>query len=168
LRIVERWLCRPSSELYIGRVVLVEDAQPVGGFIALPGAELAQCRREDALAVVAATASERRRALALRLKQGRALFPEVKVDDLYLSRMGVLAEARGRGYGRATVQEFLRQGRQRGFRRFTLDVWAGNAAAVRLYRSVGFRTESERHVGDPGLTYVRMALESTTRPGESD
>jgi GNAT superfamily N-acetyltransferase len=123
LRIVREWLCRPSSELFIGRVVLVEDTQPVGGFIALPGAELARCRREDALALVAATAREQRWALARRLRQGRALFPELTADDFYLSRMGVRAGARRRGYGKAIVDEFLRQGRQQGFRRFRLDVW---------------------------------------------
>jgi GNAT superfamily N-acetyltransferase len=159
LRITEQWMRRPSSELFVGRVVLVEEPPPAGGFIALPGAELPQCRLQDALAVAATTTSELRSALALRLRQGRALFPEVTADAFHLSRMGVLAEARRRGYGRTIVREFLETGARRGFRRFTLDVSACNAAAIELYRSAGFREESRQQLRDPGMTYVRMALE---------
>lgn len=159
LRILEQWMQRPSSELFVGRAVLVEDAQPVGGFIAVPGAELAQCRLQDALAAAAATSPERRPALALRLRQARAQFPEVAADDFYLSRMGVLAGARRRGYGKTIIREFLENGTRRGFGRFTLDVSADNAAAIELFRSAGFREERRQHARDAGMTYVRMALE---------
>jgi ribosomal protein S18 acetylase RimI-like enzyme len=162
LRILEQWMQRPSSELFVGRVVLVEETHSVGGFIALAGAELAQCRLQDALAAAAATSSERHSALARRLRQGRALFPEVTADDFHLSRMGVLAEARRRGYGRMIVREFLENGTRRGFRRFTLDVSADNVAAIELYRSAGFREERRQQLHEAGMTYVRMALELST------
>jgi GNAT superfamily N-acetyltransferase len=146
--------------VFVGRaVLLLEKSQPVGGFIALKGAELATCRRNDALAAVANTSSERRPELLSRLSLGRELLPETSSDDLYLSRMGVLAQVRGRGYGRAILLEHLRQGIRQGFCRFSLDVWSGNAPAIGLYTSVGFRPERRHHVEAVGMTYVRMGLE---------
>jgi hypothetical protein len=68
---------RPSSEVFIGRAVVVEETHPVGGFIALPGADLARCRMQDALAATAAAPPERRSSLVRRLRLGGALFMEV-------------------------------------------------------------------------------------------
>jgi ribosomal protein S18 acetylase RimI-like enzyme len=158
VRALERWMSRPSSEVFIGRaVLLLVGTRPVGGFIALHGEELARCRMQDALAAVAATPPEQRSALISRLKAGHSLFEDVSPDELYLSRMGVLAAARGRGYGRAIVLEHLQDGMQRGFRRFSLDVWAGNTAAIRLYESVGFHREARYRSDAGGMTYLRMA-----------
>jgi ribosomal protein S18 acetylase RimI-like enzyme len=160
LRILEQWMRRPSSEVFIGRAVLaLEENQPVGGFIALNGAELATCRRHDALAAVAATPSKRRPSLLSRLRLGRELLPEPFSDDLYLSRMGVLERARRRGHGKAILLEYLQHGIRHGFRRFSLDVYSGNTPAIGLYRSVGFRPERRHHVEAVGMSYLRMALE---------
>jgi hypothetical protein len=63
LPIHRRGMPRPSTELFCGRIVLVERTYPVGGLIAPRGAKLAQCRPQDALAA-AATPPERRSALA--------------------------------------------------------------------------------------------------------
>ena len=46
---------------------------------------------------------------------------------------------RGMGLGRALVRQALDGFYQAGLRRAYLEVTAENAAAVRLYRSVGFR-----------------------------
>jgi ribosomal protein S18 acetylase RimI-like enzyme len=160
LRILEQWMRRPSSEVFIGRAMLaLEENQPVGGFIALRGAELARCWMRDALAAVAVTPPERRTSLQLRLRLGRQLLPPVASDDLYLSRMGVLAHARGRGYGRAIIREFLRYGLRGRFGRLSLDVSSGNTAAIRLYSSVGFHPERERQLEAVGMTYLRMGLD---------
>jgi ribosomal protein S18 acetylase RimI-like enzyme len=132
---------RPSSEVFIGRVVVAEDTRPVGGYIALSGSELARCRMQDAVAAAAAAPPDSRSSVVARLRRGRELFVEVQPDVLYLSRMGVLPQARRRGYGAAIVPEYLRRGLRSGFRRFAPDVWWANDAAIRLYRSVGFRAE---------------------------
>lgn len=166
-RILEQWIRRPSSEVFIGRVVVVADTTPVGGFIAIPGGELARCRMQDALAAAAAAPGQRS-VLVRKLRVGRTLFPEVAADEFYLSRMGVVTQARRRGYGRAIVREYLRDGRRRGFGRFTLDVWSGNLAAIELYRSFGFRAEQQHHARDVEMTYVRMALEPATALEPSD
>jgi ribosomal protein S18 acetylase RimI-like enzyme len=172
---LERWMRHPASEVFIGRVVvLVDDARQVGGFIAVSGAELAVCRTHDALAAVAASGPEDRSSLLARMRLGSALFPAAAADELYLSRIGVYPEARGRGYGRAIVYEHLRRGIRDGFRRFSLDVCSDNLFAIELYRSVGFRPERRHDVRELGMTYMRMVLETprarerlrstTTRP----
>ena len=105
---------------------------------------------------------ERRSSVIARLRLGRELFSEVLPDDFHLSRMGVLAHARRRGYGKAIVREYLRHGIHRGFGRFTLDVSAGNDAAIGLYRSVGFVPDRRHHAPGGGMTYIRMVLEVST------
>jgi ribosomal protein S18 acetylase RimI-like enzyme len=157
-RILEQWMARPSSEVFIGRAIVVEEGCPVGGFIALIGAELARCRIEDAVAAVAAAPHERRASLVARLRLGRGLFGDVLPDDFYLSRMGVLPHARGRGYGKALVREYLRQGMERRCGRFALDVSSRNHAAIELYRSVGFVPQRCDRISEVPMTYVRMVL----------
>jgi ribosomal protein S18 acetylase RimI-like enzyme len=160
-RVLADWMGRPSSELFIGRaVVLVDKRDAVGGFIALPGDELPACRRQDALAAAAATSAEARASLLGRIRDAQGLFEEVSADELYLSRLGVRAHARGRGHGKRIVAEFLRQGIRQGFRRFVLDVSADNTPALELYAGVGFRSEHQRHAKHAGLTYMRMALDA--------
>jgi ribosomal protein S18 acetylase RimI-like enzyme len=156
LQTLERWMHRPSSEVSIERVVLLEDTRPVGGFVALSATALARCRRADALAAALAAPPDQRSLLIQRFGVGRALFPEVHPDALYLSRMGVLPAARGQGRGRAIVRHFLELGMRQGLRRFALDVWSGNVGALELYRSFGFRATGENHAPQAGLTYVRM------------
>jgi ribosomal protein S18 acetylase RimI-like enzyme len=73
--------------------------------------------------------------------------------------MGVLPSARRQGRGRTIVQRYLELGERQGFRRFMLDVFAGNAGALALYRSLGFRPSSENHAPAAGMTYMRMSLE---------
>ena len=53
--------------------------------------------------------------------------------------VGVLHEERGRGLGRAIVAECVRRLLRRGAREVLVEVDAGNAAALALYRSLGFR-----------------------------
>jgi ribosomal protein S18 acetylase RimI-like enzyme len=165
LQILEQWMRHPSSEVFIGRaVVLVDEAHQVGGFIAVSGSELARCRMHDAVSAVAASTPERRASLLDRLRLGRPLFPEVAADELYLSRVGVHTQARRRGYGKAIVHQYLRHGIRHGFLRFSLDVCSDNVSAIELYRSVGFRAGQMHDVGEIGITYRRMVLEVSNTP----
>jgi ribosomal protein S18 acetylase RimI-like enzyme len=160
-RALEQWMGRPSSEVFVGRaVLLLEESRPVGGFIALGGTELAGCRRHDAVATLASMPSDARAALLSRLRVGRELLPEPAADTLYLSRMGVLPHVRRRGYGKAILLEHLERGKRQGFTRFSLDVWSANTPAIALYTSAGFRLERRQQVGAAGMTYERMALEA--------
>lgn len=154
------WMLRPSSEVFVGRaVLLMERERATGGFIALDGARLRDCRRADALAAVEAAGREGRRALLERMRSARGLFPPVPNDVFYLSKLGVAAASRRAGRGAHLVRAYVAGGRVLGFRRFWLDVHAGNVAAIRLYQAAGFRLRSTAVGGGPEMTYLRMSLE---------
>jgi len=55
--------------------------------------------------------------------------------------MGLLPQWRGRGIGRRLIDVTLAAGWAHGFKRIELSVYANNAAALRLYRAVGFVAE---------------------------
>ncbi len=57
--------------------------------------------------------------------------------------MGLIAEYRGRGIGRALLAATLKQASTR-FRRVELEVYASNVAAIGLYESAGFDYEGRR------------------------
>jgi ribosomal-protein-alanine N-acetyltransferase len=65
-------------------------------------------------------------------------------DEAEILDLAVLPEARGRGVGRALLDDALRALHQGGARQVFLEVRAANAAAQRLYRSRGFRTVGRR------------------------
>jgi GNAT superfamily N-acetyltransferase len=56
-----------------------------------------------------------------------------------IQNLGVVPEYRGLGLGAALVRQALEGFYQAGLRRAYLEVTAENSAAVRLYRSIGFR-----------------------------
>ena len=61
-----------------------------------------------------------------------------------ISNVAVLPEHRGRGISRKMLELLMREAREDGVQAFTLEVRAGNAIAVNLYESLGFRTEGVR------------------------
>jgi ribosomal protein S18 acetylase RimI-like enzyme len=65
------------------------------------------------------------------------------VDDCWLEDLFVRAEARGSGLGRALVQRALGRATERGCARVELDTNEDNHAAIALYESLGFSTESK-------------------------
>jgi RimJ/RimL family protein N-acetyltransferase len=58
--------------------------------------------------------------------------------------MGVLKAWRGRGLGRALLEACIRKAFERGLTRVELEVYAGNAAAIALYRRLGFVEEGRK------------------------
>jgi len=58
--------------------------------------------------------------------------------------MLVAADARGRGIGRALLEGCIAWGRERGAHKIELGAWPHNAAAIGLYRSLGFEVEGRR------------------------
>ena len=77
-------------------------------------------------------------------------------EDCLLEDLFVRDDARGRGVGRALVQATVDLARERGCRRIELDVNDNNAAALALYRSLGFDNRDDRYGG--GNLFMRLHL----------
>jgi ribosomal protein S18 acetylase RimI-like enzyme len=157
--VLAEWMRRPSSEVFVGRVrLLVDDGHMVGGFIALSGSELADCRKADAVATIQAVEREERGSVLAKLRSARGLFTTPLANEFYLSKMGVVPDLREAGHGATIVRQYLDVGVALGFRRFRLDVWAGNRPAVHLYEAAGFRVLRESSLDHGRMTYLDMAL----------
>lgn len=154
------WMRRTSAEVSLSRVTLLfAGVQPVGGFLALGGAELARCRLADSAALMKEKDGKERAALLARLVAVRKLFPRVTSDEFYLSKIGVTADLRGKGLGRVLVLKYLADGHAAGFRRFRLDVSAENKPALRLYDALGFRVVHTSICVDGRLQYLSLVRE---------
>lgn len=66
------------------------------------------------------------------------------LDEGQISNVAVLPAYRGKHVAHAMLETLLAESRERGAENFTLEVRAGNAAAIALYRSFGFKTEGVR------------------------
>jgi ribosomal protein S18 acetylase RimI-like enzyme len=77
-------------------------------------------------------------------------------DDAHLEDLFVSAGARGSGLGRQLVEAALERARERGAARILLDTNESNEAALRLYRSVGFRSGSEESGGRDLFMRLRL------------
>jgi ribosomal protein S18 acetylase RimI-like enzyme len=78
------------------------------------------------------------------------------VDDAHLEDLFVSTNARGSGVGRELVEAALERARARGAARVLLDTNESNEAALRLYRSVGFRSGSEETGGRDLFMRLRL------------
>lgn len=101
--------------------------------------QLAQILRDPDRPVLAA-ADERDRMIGYAFceieEQGGAMRPG---KALYLDDLCVDETCRGRGVGAALYEAVVALARERGCRRITLNVWAGNVSAEAFYRSRGMR-----------------------------
>lgn len=61
-------------------------------------------------------------------------------DEADITNVAVAPEMRNSGIGFAMLTELMQQGRTRGIERYTLEVRAGNAAAIHLYEKLGFES----------------------------
>jgi ribosomal protein S18 acetylase RimI-like enzyme len=158
--VLGRWMLRGSSEVSIERVRLLgEPLDPVGGFIALAGAELSKCRQMDMAALTMSGNRSRREEVAKRLELTRNLFSPAGTNEFYLSKFWIDEKHRGAGHGRTLMKSYISAGHARGLTRFSLDVAAQNEPAIRVYRSFGFKEIRESKVPEAGLHYIAMAAE---------
>ena len=72
-------------------------------------------------------------------------------------RFVIAPEARNLGYGRRALRLLMRYARAAGVERMKCDVLAGNAAALRLYRDLGFTKIEVHDCG--GRTFLTMAAD---------
>lgn len=79
-----------------------------------------------------------------------AFMPQAGAPELFVENVVVTESARGRGYGRAMLDEMARRARAASAARMVLHVVPGNAEAMRAYERTGFKTSSlemERQLG---------------------
>lgn len=161
---IGHWLVRASSEIYLGRAMLMLDErrQPLGCVIGMAGGELSDCRTADFAALCEALQShpEADEIAAQTIEVSRELFPPVAPDEFYISRVVVAPTRRRCGVGRAMLGHAIEAQRTRGFKRFRLDVSADNNAAIRLYDSLGLRPVGSARSEDAELEYHAMVLET--------
>ena len=81
--------------------------------------------------------------------------------DGYINNVVIDVDHRGQRLGRVLMKELLTVGRKNGVPEFTLEVRASNAPAIKLYESLGFKSEGrrknfyERPVEDAEVMWLR-------------
>ena len=161
--IIGEWMKRSSSEVYLGRgIVLIDDQEePAGVLIGMRGAEVVACRMADfaAFCEEIGSGSGADEAIEQVVTVSRELFPPVEEDAFYISRIAITSGKRGRGLGRRLVQHAIEVKRREGFKRFRLDVSGDSAAAIRVYESLGLEMKSRSPSTLAPLEYCAMLLE---------
>lgn len=157
-QLISHSLERPDSEFWLHRALLLtgRSAEPVGGFIAMPGSVLTRCRMADARFLVAFMAPAERQRLLRRLRHLLAV-PHVQADEYYLSKLWVDEQHRERGHGRRLLRRCLAEGRLAGSLTCRLEVCSTNRAAHALYRSMGFEETATFTVEPLGTRHIVMA-----------
>jgi ribosomal protein S18 acetylase RimI-like enzyme len=154
------WIRNPNSEFSGTHVTLaLELGRRVGAFIALPGGEVSKRRSVDTIHLLKNCKSERRLTLRNLLSAFAPVLLPVSDSDYYLRTLAVCVNHRNRGLGRVLLNEVIAQGSVAGYRRFRLDVSAGNLPAVKLYRSSGFNVIHEAEAQGYGHRTCAMLLE---------
>lgn len=65
-------------------------------------------------------------------------------DEADITNVAVHPDYRQRGIAFAMLKELMEKGKKRGIERYTLEVRAGNAAAIHLYEKLGFSSAGIR------------------------
>lgn len=159
---IARWLVRATSELYLGRAMLLLDdrQEPLGCVIGMTGGALGRCRAADFAALCASLVDhpDADEIAAQTIAVSRQLFPPVAPDEFYISRVAIAPEQRRRGLGRALLAHAIECQRALGLRRFRVDVSADNTPAIGLYDSLGLRVTGSARNADSELEYWSMTL----------
>jgi ribosomal protein S18 acetylase RimI-like enzyme len=153
--ILKEWVFRPSSEVAARRwIIAFREEEPVGGYAAMLGTELATARRSDLLALAGSAGDKA--ALRDRLAAVSDLFLPVEANELYLGRIAVEKAVRGLGIGTQLMSAVIGDAVRIGATAVRLDVSADNRPAIALNRSAGFETVSEQASERAGLSYLAM------------
>ena len=156
-KFIRLWMKNPQSEIFIVRIhALFVDDQIAGGFIALDGENLFKCRKADTKYLITKSNLEQRKKIILRLSLSEGLFPTVSKDEYYLSKIGINASFKGKGYGSLLMDKYLEQGVKNGLNKYRLDVFAENQIAIECYEKYGFKIDDETTTKNGELKYFSM------------
>jgi RimJ/RimL family protein N-acetyltransferase len=72
--------------------------------------------------------------------------------QFWISRLMIAEGQRGKGYGRAALQQIIAEARQQGFMKAGLSTHPDNFKAIRLYESLGFRATGK--IEDGEMIYI--------------
>ena len=61
-------------------------------------------------------------------------------DEADITNVAVVSDVRNCGIGYAMLSELMKQGKERGIARYTLEVRVSNSPAIRLYEKLGFES----------------------------
>ncbi len=78
------------------------------------------------------------RVFQIMVVSGLFWFRRVQPNVLWVDNLSVVASAQGQGIGTKMIQEFIRYGRERGYRTLKLEVINANMRAKALYEHIGF------------------------------
>lgn len=127
----------------------------------LTGAELRENRLRGAVALARGGFFRSDPDLRSRMQLAATTLLEPEGDDLYLSRLAVRQDARGRGLGRQLLAECEQDARHRPCQRVVLEVSPLHQAAAALYADAGFEELDYRSVRDADtgreLSYRHLA-----------
>jgi ribosomal protein S18 acetylase RimI-like enzyme len=91
--------------------------------------------------------------------------PPKSLDAWIIENVATLPGFRRAGFVNDLMEDAIRRGRQRGFRRMELSIFTGNVAAQRVYEKVGFRVTEEfrddafeSYFGCPGMAKMELKL----------
>ena len=71
------------------------------------------------------------------------------IDEAHITTLAVAPDARRNGIGKAIMVQLLSRAQEQGMVCSTLEVRAGNEAAIELYRDIGYRETSHRRAYYP-------------------
>lgn len=141
--------------------VVVADGRVTAVAAWLSGADLRERRLRGAVALAKGGFFRNDPSLRSRMRSAATTLLEPETADLYLSRLAVHQEARGRGLGRRLLAQCEEEGRRRSCRRVVLEVSPVHQAAAALYAGAGFEELDSRWVSDPDtgreLSYRHLA-----------
>lgn len=142
MKILSSWADSPSSETHKSNARIAwARGQAVGGYVGVPGGELAIRRTADLFSLLTLGDS----AIKKRLSEIRPVLPdagEYSMKTRILSRIAVAPAFRCRGYGKMILEAFLNSSRGF-FDRIVLEVYSENEPAKRLYETHGFQIVSQ-------------------------
>jgi len=145
--------------------VMVDGDRLVGLYSAVAGSALRAIRLTSSMTLLRGPEATNPGTLErLRLAGRVSLKPDA--SDLYLSRIGVVAHARGSGFGRTLLEHVVANAKDGGLARIVLEVDPRATPAVRLYESMRFKSLGEHAVTDSasGRQYIRRWMARQVTP----